>query len=159
MKTNTPTFNVKLELLADELLNAETQEQRDIIAGKIKTLKEYQELLMDNSPVRNFANRKQRPVKTGRKSYAVTDIAVKLDKPIAIKFNYKQYVAGSEAGERPQAIVEAIFHGFLKVGNQGETTLAIESCDDVLDLKRCEIYGFQAKSLKDIVLVPDSDTE
>ncbi len=148
MKTNTTTFSIKLEMLADELLNAPDQAARDLIVAKIETLKEYEQLLQSaHAP---SAPKKIKAIKTGRKFYDHSDIVVKAQ-PLEIKFNYRQYVEGST--DRPSAIVTAIFHGFLKVGNQSETTLAIESCDDVLDLERCKIYGFQAKSLKDLVLV------
>lgn len=143
-------FSVKMELLADALLSANTPEARELVVAQINTLKEYEELLTSATPTRTA--RKQAVKKTGRATYS-RDRVLALPHSCAITFNYSRYVEG---GERPEPQrVHGVLLGFLAVGNQKETTLAIQAVDDVLDLQRGEIYGFQAKSLRDVVITEE----
>ena len=141
-------FSVKMEVLADELLNATTDEERAVAIAKVNTLKEYEELLTSDAPARTA--RKQAPKKLGRTTYSVERVMRLPQGSCAVTFNYSQFV---ESGDRPEPQrVEGVLLGFLAVGNHKETTLAIQAAHDVLDLKRGEIYGFQAKSLRDLII-------
>lgn len=145
---NVSVFSVKLEMYADELLAAKSEAERDVVKAKINTLKEYEELLTSSTPERTA--KKQAVKKTGRTTYSRERVIALPQGNCAVSFNYSQFV---ESGERPAPErVEGVLLGFLAVGNQKETTLAIEAAHDVLDLKRGEIYGFQAKSLRDLII-------
>lgn len=148
-------YQTKLEALSDKFLAATSEEERAKIGIEIKAIGELNALLnAATSPARKNSSGKVKIAKTGRKEYDESDLVLSvMETPLT--FDYSPFVEGAAPQDRKTHRVEAIFCGFLKTGNQSETTLAIRACEDVADLKSGSLYGFRAASLKNPAQVVD----